>query len=804
MKQFFVYIIFFITLLGSAANSWSSDWLPLLRENIEDGNLEKAYGLLSQNLELAKDEFESRDFHFALGRISLDLGWLEKSKKHFLKINDSKSLYKNWSNFYLGAIARKQNKEKTAKGKFLPLAHRKKPIRLKRDARYELALTAIQDKKWKEARRHLYYLERRLRGSEKYTEILWNLILAEKKSRRLWKACRWARRLYSKYPSEPRIQDWGIDLQKNLHEGKRLNCIATLKDQKRRIQRLQWAGESVKARAEIDRLRSRARGSTKVFADKLLARFLLREGYVEESLRILLSHYESEKKSFEYLNLLAKNSLYLGDYSSAVAIYKKAYNLSPRSKKGRKALFQAAFASYQQRDYDGAEEIFLTFQKKYRRSGLSRDAAWHVAWINYLKGNYEESESRFAKILRKKKRSRRRWRSISKEKIEYWLAMSQLKSGKQKKATELLKSLSQQKFESYYGLLAFQQVQNMKLGEIQLRGLAGEISFETANDEKLQAEENVEEKELNEESEATLAQEESELEEEIESSEKEEVVSFKSYKLTQHFDRAKSFIRMGFYEDALWELYEIERRTRKKEHLQALAKAYEEINAFHRSARIGSTNFKKDRKKYGIDGVKYLWELAYPQAYSDHVGKASQAFSVSPSFIWSITRAESYFRKDAVSVVGAKGLMQLMPYTARHVNHLLNKDLGESEKQENVFDVAQLSKPQVNIRYGARYLKRLSDQLEGKLPLVAASYNAGPHRVARWTSNFSNLKMDEFVEHIPFYETRNYVKKVMKNYYIYSHLYKDEMAKDFQFLLRPVAVKSDIKSFVKEDWSDIY
>ncbi|MFN9069000.1 MAG: transglycosylase SLT domain-containing protein, partial [Bdellovibrionales bacterium] len=85
-----------------------------------------------------------------------------------------------------------------------------------------------------------------------------------------------------------------------------------------------------------------------------------------------------------------------------------------------------------------------------------------------------------------------------------------------------------------------------------------------------------------------------------------------------------------------------------------------------------------------------------------------------------------------------------------------------------------LLEPEGAVEMGSAYLKRLLKKFNELTPLVAAAYNAGPHRADHWMNSFGHLAMDEFVEHIPFAETRNYVKKVINNQQIYREIYKNE------------------------------
>jgi soluble lytic murein transglycosylase len=122
-------------------------------------------------------------------------------------------------------------------------------------------------------------------------------------------------------------------------------------------------------------------------------------------------------------------------------------------------------------------------------------------------------------------------------------------------------------------------------------------------------------------------------------------------------------------------------------------------------------------------------------------------------------RAESTFNPSATSPVGARGLMQLMPETA-----------GKMVKGKN-FDPERLYDPDLNIRLGTRHLKDLIEQYKGNLVAVIASYNAGGHNVNRWLKTYEGLAIDEFIESIPFSETRDYVKKVLATAALYRKLY---------------------------------
>ena len=142
------------------------------------------------------------------------------------------------------------------------------------------------------------------------------------------------------------------------------------------------------------------------------------------------------------------------------------------------------------------------------------------------------------------------------------------------------------------------------------------------------------------------------------------------------------------------------------------------------------------------------------------------------AFVSAIIRQESRFDQDAVSSAGARGLMQLMPATAREVasRH------GISHQQSWL-----TSRPSHNIALGSRYLSQMVDRFDGNYAMAAAAYNAGPNRVARWVQEFGDPRIGEielidWIELLPIYETRNYVQRVLEGVQVYRQRLKGKQA----------------------------
>lgn len=152
--------------------------------------------------------------------------------------------------------------------------------------------------------------------------------------------------------------------------------------------------------------------------------------------------------------------------------------------------------------------------------------------------------------------------------------------------------------------------------------------------------------------------------------------------------------------------------------------------------------------------------LRFPLAYQDTISNYAKKYAVRPEFVYAIIRQESSFREDATSFAGARGLMQIMPQTAQVVS---------KANQIDYRDQKQLFLSQKNINIGIAYLKDLAKRFSQHPVLMAASYNAGPRQVVYWLKNHPPKEVDEWIETLPWQETRNYLKNVMAFYVVYQY-----------------------------------
>lgn len=202
--------------------------------------------------------------------------------------------------------------------------------------------------------------------------------------------------------------------------------------------------------------------------------------------------------------------------------------------------------------------------------------------------------------------------------------------------------------------------------------------------------------------------------------------------------------------------------------------------------RASTDHYKKSSKKFPLSGQvillivlvllliivaffaddihKEATEGAYPQTYSMYVTKYAEKYNVPQYMIYAVIRTESKFDSNAVSGVGAVGLMQLMPETFTWISNDL---LGERLPASMAYD------PETNIRYGTYLLSRLYSRY-GDWNATLAAYNAGPGRVDGWLkdSRYVDANGKLLPSEIPIDETRNYVAKVQKSAEEYRQLYE--------------------------------
>ena len=235
------------------------------------------------------------------------------------------------------------------------------------------------------------------------------------------------------------------------------------------------------------------------------------------------------------------------------------------------------------------------------------------------------------------------------------------------------------------------------------------------------------------------------------------------------FKAAMALARAGLVEDAAWYLRRLLDRRRGDRGLALLAARASAAAGDHAAvARVVVNHFGGFLNRPARGMPADFWTLVYPRPFWDTVVQSAGAHGVDPTLLVSLMRQESRFDPEARSVVGAVGLLQVMPYTAEAL--AVRAGVGRILTPDGL-DEAALTDPAVNTAIAARLNADLLELFEGVRAPVIASYNAGEERVADWWEGAQGLRQDFFVDTIPYSETRRFVREVLANYAAYQRVY---------------------------------
>jgi len=221
---------------------------------------------------------------------------------------------------------------------------------------------------------------------------------------------------------------------------------------------------------------------------------------------------------------------------------------------------------------------------------------------------------------------------------------------------------------------------------------------------------------------------------------------------------AETLLRLGLLRDAEAEIARATDGLSREDHIALWQRAH----ATERLHDMARSTFGADLGRPPRGDARRAWAFAYPRPYRALVEAEAAAAEVPPTLVWAVMRQESSFDADVVSVADARGLLQLLPTTAARVAQELGVPFSED----------QLDVPMHNVRLGARYLGALLKRYRGQAVPAIAAYNGGPHAVDSWLDSFGDRPTDEFVERIPFDQTRNYVRRVTSAWARYRYLYE--------------------------------
>jgi soluble lytic murein transglycosylase len=497
--------------------------------------------------------------------------------------------------------------------------------------------------------------------------------------------------------------------------------VSTAKVELARIKNLVQSGEFRRAELEIDKLeKQRPKMKKALLLEK--AEIFKKRKMKEEEFALLSKLYMdgglAKDEGAEVLWRLGKISMNTDETTGdAIRYFDELEAKYPGSSHVDEAQYFAAWIPYNQGKYDVATERMLAFASKYKKSPSHAEALWFAGWSAYLGNKDGLARRAFQELLEEHPLSDLR------PQARYWMGRIRQRANEIADAKEEYREVLAAAPLSYWGFWAI----------LRLKELGEEVALNAPPPTEV----------------APIPT----------------VVEMLGPKRPRGIDRAIALHHADLANDALEELQAVNAylksvkdtagRTMVADMLQALG-------AHYLAYRVGSSICSDGGEL--VSGKPWAWRAwrhAYPNAFEREVEVASEAHTLDQRLILSIMRTESSFRPQVKSPVGAYGLMQVMPATAMQIGRSTKDGRGHAARYRN---------PDSNVWLGGWYLAHLVQRYGGQLAPAIGAYNAGPGAMDKWVAEHGGLELDEFVERIPYRETRRYVRRVLETYMIYRRL----------------------------------
>lgn len=383
----------------------------------------------------------------------------------------------------------------------------------------------------------------------------------------------------------------------------------------------------------------------------------------------------------------------------------------------QEALLSAGNKLLLRRDYEQAAAVYQELAEKFTAAKYGASAHWKSAWLRYRMGQSDAARAQFERHITLFPSSNETANAL------YWRGRMAEDEKQISVARAYYSKLSERFRNYYYAVLARERLRDLGVRETASIPLLDKIPPPAPSPKYLGSADGVRDARLN----------------------KSRLLSNGAlYELASR--ELQQAIADGNSSWALGELVSLQRESgRPHQALQTLKKYL-------------PSYFSVDLASF----PRPFLEVLFPKAYWDSVRSYSTANELDPYLVASLIRQESEFNPGAISHANAYGLMQLLPSVGKRV---------AKEVKLGGFSTSKLLEPNANIQLGTRYFREMIEDNGGKVEYALAAYNAGNHRVVQWLADGSYRDVPEFVESIPFTETREYVQAIMRNVSVYKRLY---------------------------------
>ena len=411
-------------------------------------------------------------------------------------------------------------------------------------------------------------------------------------------------------------------------------------------------------------------------------------------------------------------------HAEAERVFRQLVAREPQTVWHGKALIALGVSYEARQDPERALETYRELVARFPTADRADEFAWRIGWLHY-------AQRMFGPAVREFRAAAERFpRSMFASNALYWQAKALEKGGNGPQALPLYEQVARDYPYTYYGLRA----QEVLRSRSALTRPSGGAVLPVKSPVALRG------RSLQFEADPDL-----------------------SDAARYHKVRAEELLALRFVEDAREELAQLSKQLGEGlAERMLLARMYLRADMGLQTIRTMNAALSSVEARERLDLPTEFWTLLFPQLFWAEVQEACRLPRLDPWLVLGVIRQESAFNPRATSRSDARGLMQLLPATGREVYQRLGL---ESFRDDLLFD------PHLNVRLGAQYLGRLAESHRGNLILMLAAYNAGPGRVKRWLQEMNTADWDEFIERLPFEETRLYVKSVLRNYGVYQWLY---------------------------------
>jgi len=455
-----------------------------------------------------------------------------------------------------------------------------------------------------------------------------------------------------------------------------------------------------------------------------LAGALEKNGNSTEARRILTAlGAQTGDAEAERLYLLSETERSTSDEEAVQRTLNELRQFGPASPWLEQALLGAANMYLLKHDYEHAIDYYHELQQRFPKSNRASSAHWKAAWLTSRQGRIDEARKEFEEQIALYPDANETPNAL------YWRARLAEQDGNPAMARAFYQKLSDRYRNYYYA----------ELGRQRLKALpgAGDPPKPDAPHFDL-------------------------LDRVPPLSGKEKIAAATPPEDNLRVERARLLSNGGLADLAVRELQAAASQEGGSWAPPEIARVYQDLGRYDRGIEI----MKHSAPNYFAVDIPDLprpyWEALFPKAYWADLRKYSQLNGLDPYLVASLIRQESEFNALALSRANAVGLMQLLPKTG--------KTVAKQVKLKG-YNAPQLYTPAVNLQLGTRYFKEMVDKYNGQYEYALAAYNAGTDRVGEWLDQGHFRDAQEFVESIPFTETREYVQAILRNASVYRQLY---------------------------------